>query len=215
MIYGYIFNKPISTDPTSPPLPLNIPSLKKQAKEIRAKYPQISLITTNTYLSDIDLPSKIKAKDMIVIYSVTILGKTCNEVMNCYNKLITDKIDVESISEPFANSSIFKDVYEKTKQEIQASGQTQKVQTVGLGYYLQEMLKIAYTTATSKKKSGPKPQGKQEESERAKKIKAQILKYSRKFNGQLTDNLCMRAIGVAKNTFYKYKKQLEAELDKK
>ncbi len=213
MIYGYIFNKVNPTDQETSTLPLNIPSARKQIKVIKEKYNQTYLLTTTAYLSDIDLPAKIKARDTIVIYSVTTLGKTFDEALACYNNLINNKIDVESISEPYANSSYVREAFKKAKQEMQASGQTQKIQTAGLSYYLQEMIKIAYKTATTKRTPGPKAKDNQGDSKRAKQIKSQILKYSKHFNhgSTLNNNEVIRLIGVAKNTFYKYKKQLEAE----
>ena len=38
--------------------------------------------------------------------------------------------------------------------------------------------------------------------------KADIEKYSKDFNGTLNDVECMRMIGIARNTYYKYKKEL-------
>lgn len=40
------------------------------------------------------------------------------------------------------------------------------------------------------------------------KAKEQILKYNRDFDGSLTDSECIKLIGIAKNTYYNYKKQL-------
>lgn len=44
-----------------------------------------------------------------------------------------------------------------------------------------------------------------------KKTKALIKKYSRDFNGKLTDKEAMKLIGVSQNTYYKYKKILANE----
>lgn len=38
--------------------------------------------------------------------------------------------------------------------------------------------------------------------------KADILKYSQDFGGTLNDTECMRMIGIARNTYYKYKREL-------
>ena len=38
-----------------------------------------------------------------------------------------------------------------------------------------------------------------------------ILKHSRDFNGTLSDAECMKLVGIARNTFYRYKKQLKNE----
>ena len=40
-------------------------------------------------------------------------------------------------------------------------------------------------------------------------VKQGILKYSRDFGGSLTDAECMKLLGIAKNTYYKYKAQLK------
>ena len=41
--------------------------------------------------------------------------------------------------------------------------------------------------------------------------KKQIQKHSKDFNGTLSDVDCMKLIGLARNTFYKYKRELKAE----
>ena len=40
------------------------------------------------------------------------------------------------------------------------------------------------------------------------KAKRDILKYSKDFNGTLSDVDCIRLIGIARNTYYKYKAEL-------
>ena len=44
--------------------------------------------------------------------------------------------------------------------------------------------------------------------------KEQIQKYSRDFDGTLTDADCIKLIGIARNTYYKYKRELRAESDR-
>lgn len=39
--------------------------------------------------------------------------------------------------------------------------------------------------------------------------KKDILKYSKEFGGTLNDVECMRILGIARNTYYKYKKELK------
>ena len=39
--------------------------------------------------------------------------------------------------------------------------------------------------------------------------KEQIRKYSKDFGGSLNDAECIRMIGIARGTFYKYKRELE------
>ncbi len=46
---------------------------------------------------------------------------------------------------------------------------------------------------------------------KAEPAKKLIMKYSRDFNGTLSDSECMKLIGIARNTFYKYKRELLSE----
>ena len=41
--------------------------------------------------------------------------------------------------------------------------------------------------------------------------KEQIKKHSKDFNGTLSDADCMKLIGLARNTYYKYKREMKAE----
>ena len=41
--------------------------------------------------------------------------------------------------------------------------------------------------------------------------KAEILKYSKDFNGSLNDVACIQLTGLNRNTFYKYKKELKEQ----
>ena len=43
-----------------------------------------------------------------------------------------------------------------------------------------------------------------------KPAKENILKYSRDFNGTLSDSDCIKLIGISRNTFYKYKRELKS-----
>ena len=44
--------------------------------------------------------------------------------------------------------------------------------------------------------------------------KKQIQKYSKEFDGTLKDHEVMKLVGVARNSYYKYKKELMKELGK-
>ncbi len=44
---------------------------------------------------------------------------------------------------------------------------------------------------------------------KAASAKEKILKYSRDFNGSLSDAECLKLVGIARNTYYRYKKELQ------
>lgn len=42
--------------------------------------------------------------------------------------------------------------------------------------------------------------------------KEQIIKYSKDFEGSLDDSECMKLIGIARGTYYKYKRELREKM---
>ena len=51
------------------------------------------------------------------------------------------------------------------------------------------------------------------ETKKAKAAKNQIRKHSLTFGGSLNNIECMKITGVSRNSFYKYKRELRAELN--
>ena len=66
------------------------------------------------------------------------------------------------------------------------------------------------TARINGKQIGQKP-GARLTTQKSKKAKKIILKYSKTFSGTLADEDCMKLAGVSRNTFYKYKKELMNE----
>lgn len=65
------------------------------------------------------------------------------------------------------------------------------------------------TAKLSGKRVG-QPKGAKLVTAKSKKAKEQILKYSKDFDGTLSDVECIKLIGIAKNTYYDYKRELTA-----
>lgn len=53
------------------------------------------------------------------------------------------------------------------------------------------------------------PKGAKLVTKKSKKAKEQILKYNKDFDGTLTDSECIKLIGISKNTYYDYKRELK------
>lgn len=49
------------------------------------------------------------------------------------------------------------------------------------------------------------------DTKKSKAVKPLIKKHSRDFNGMLIDKECIRLIGVANNSYYKYKRELKQD----
>ena len=50
---------------------------------------------------------------------------------------------------------------------------------------------------------------------KANSAKKMIIKYSKNFDGLLSDVDCMRLIGISRNTYYKYKREINEEYERK
>ncbi len=44
--------------------------------------------------------------------------------------------------------------------------------------------------------------------------KEKIMKFSKDFNGNLSDPECIQLVGVSRNTYYKYKRELKIDINK-
>lgn len=55
-------------------------------------------------------------------------------------------------------------------------------------------------------------QGKKYESQKAKIAKERIKKISKTFEGNLADAECIEMLNISRNSFYKYKAELKAEI---
>lgn len=67
------------------------------------------------------------------------------------------------------------------------------------------------TARLNGKQIGQKPGNKLKVKKEA-PAKEKILKYSKDFHGSLADPECIQIVGVSRNTFYKYKKELKEAL---
>lgn len=77
---------------------------------------------------------------------------------------------------------------------------------------LHQRTKEGIETARRKGKQIGCPQGAVVTTNKSIKTKQDILKFSKDFNGTLTDVYCIRMIGIARNTYYKYKAELKENI---
>ena len=64
------------------------------------------------------------------------------------------------------------------------------------------------TARLNGKQIGQRPENKLKIKKEA-PAKAKIRKYSKDFDGSLPDTECMKIVGVSRNTYYKYKRELK------
>ena len=226
MIYGYTR---ISTKSQS---------IERQIRNIKDFYPDAIIVEevfTGTKIEGRKefnkLLKKVKAGDTIVFDSVSRMSRDAEEGFKLYEELYNKGIELIFIKEAHINTTTYK---QALTSNIQLTGTTVDFILDGINKYLmvlaKEQIKLAFIQSEKEVKDlqqrtkegmeTARINGKQIGQIKGAKLitkksiekKEQIIKYSKDFNGTLKDIEVMKLVGVARNTYYKYKKELIEDL---
>ncbi len=183
------------------------------------------------------LVKNLKAGDTVVFDEVSRMSRNATEGIELYEKLFDSGINLVFIKEPHINTSVYRDRLEKQIEKLSSTGSkaTDKlldsIMTALHEYTIdlaREQIELAFKTAqaevdflhqrTSEGVRKAQAQGKQVgratgtkvETKKAKECKARIMELSKDFNGSNTDVEVMAILGIARNSYYKYKAELKA-----
>jgi len=209
-------------------------SIERQGRNIITEYPTAIItneIFTGTKIEGrkefAKLLSKVTKSDTIIFDSVSRMSRDAEEGFKLYEKLFNKGIDLVFLKEPHINTETYK---KALTNNIQLTGTAIDEILKGVNKYLlalaKEQIKIAFAQAEKEVKDlqqrtregivTAKLNGKQIGqiegtkliTKKSIKAKEEIMKYSKDFNGTLKDTECMKLIGLARNTYYKYKKEI-------
>ena len=210
-------------------------SIERQIRNIKAAFPDAVIIQevyTGTKTDGRNewnkLHKKAKAGDTIIFDSVSRMSRNAEEGFILYEELYRRGVELVFIKEPHINTSTYKKALENN---VSLTGTSVDYILEGVNKYLlalaSEQIKLAFiqsekevedlhqrtkegieTARLNGKQIGQKQGAKLtvKKSIEAKKI---IQKHSKDFGGTLSDADCMKLTGLARNTFYKYKKELK------
>lgn len=212
-------------------------SIDRQIRNIKKEYPEAVIIeeaytgTTTDRKEWNKLYNKVKSGDTIIFDSVSRMSRNAEEGFKAYEELFNRGIELVFLKEPHINTSTFKVAKEKS---IPLTGTSIDYILEGINNYLlaiaKEQIIIAFNQAEKEVKDlhirtaeglqTAKLNGKQiglitgtklttKKSVVAKEI---ILKHSKDFNGTLDDVDVIKLTGLARNTYYKYKKELRENI---
>ena len=212
-------------------------SIERQIRNIRSKHPK-AIIFQEVYTgTKTDGRKKweqllriVKPGDTIVFDSVSRMSRNAAEGFATYQELFDNGIELEFLKEPHINTAVYK---KALNNHIAMTGTKTDIILKAVNEYLMELAKeqiiIAFEQAEKEvtdlhqrtregietarlegKQIGQRP-GAKLTTKKSIAAKADIEKYSKDFNGTLTDAECMRMIGIARNTYYKYKKEMLEE----
>ena len=222
MIFGYCR---ISTDRQN---------IERQIRNIQKAYPD-AIIKQEVYTGTKtdgrkvfeQLLKIVRSGDTIVFDSVSRMSRNAEIGFQVYQELYDKGIELIFLKEPHINTETYK---KALSNNIAMTGTKTDIILKAINEYLMELAKeqiiIAFgqsekevsdlhqrtkegiETARRKGKQIGRKQGAAITTKKSIKAKQDILKFSRDFNGTLTDVDCMRMIGIARNTYYRYKSEL-------
>ena len=211
-------------------------SIERQIRNIKAAYPEAVIVQevyTRTRIERKEwskLSRKVKAGDTIIFDSVSRMSGNAADGFAAYEDLYGRGVSLVFLKEPHINT----DTYKKAlKSNVPLTGGSVDLILAGVNQYLLELAKeqIRLSFVQSEKEVTDLHQrtrdgietarlnGKQIGRRRGaaivtkKSIEAKhtIRKHSKDFDGSLTDAELLRLTGLARNTYYKYKRELREE----
>lgn len=209
-------------------------SVDRQVRNIKAAYPTAVIVQeafTGTKMNRpewMKLYSKLQYGDVIVFDSVSRMSRSADEGVEIYFELYEKGIQLIFLKEHYIDTSVYA---ENLKDKIALQGTDEDEIFKGLNNYFRKLaerqIRIAFeqaekevqdlhqrtregiATARLKGKQIGQRSGSKLVVKKAAPSKEKILKYSRDFFGSLNDSECMKLIGISRNTYYKYKKELK------
>lgn len=222
MVYGYCR---ISTGKQN---------IERQERNIKAAFPDAVILKeayTGTSLERKawnQFEAAVKEGDTIVFDSVSRMSRDADEGFEAYQALFSKGVTLVFLKEPHINTDTYKAAMQN---QVQLTGSYVDLILEGVNKYLlalaKEQIKLAFQQAEKevadlhqRTKEGietARLKGKQigqrpgatlitKKSIASKKV---IMKHSKDFDGSLTDVEVMQLTGLARNTYYKYKRELK------
>ena len=207
--------------------------LDRQIANIHAAYPDAQIVSEKFTGTTTDRPAwsklckAVKAGDTIVFDEVSRMARNAAEGFTVYQDLYSRGINLVFLKEAHINTA----VYAETAQ-APSTGDKDLDETLiaGINAYLlrlaRRQIQIAFDAAQAevdhlhaRVSEGMKATGAGEkiaaartgqtyETKKSKACKADIRRLSRDFDGSLSDVDVIKYLGIARNSYYKYKREL-------
>lgn len=211
-------------------------SIERQIRNIKAAYPDAIIVQEVFTRTRLDRPEwlklmrRIQPGDEIVFDSVSRMSGDAREGFAAYEELYQKGVNLIFLKEPHINTETYKKALENN---IQLTGSNVDYILEGVNRYLlelaKEQIRLAFEqsekevedlhqrtregieTARLNGKQIGRQKGASVVTQKSLIAKELILKRSQDFNGTLTDTEMIKLTGIARNTYYKYKRELKKE----
>lgn len=211
-------------------------NIERQIANIKKAYPNAIIVTEEYTGTKINRPAfdklikNIKPGDTIVFDEVSRMSRNAEDGFKLYEQLYNIGVNLVFIKEPHINTATYKKALENN---ISMTGTNVDFILDGVNKFLmalaKEQIELAFKTAQAevdflhqrtsegvqrailngKKVGGLTTKGTKLTTKKSIEMKARIKELSKDFAGSNTDKEVMAILGIARNTFYKYKKELQ------
>lgn len=182
---------------------------------------------------------KVRPGDVIVFDSVSRMARNAAEGCDLYEELFNKGVELVFLKERNVDTSVYREALNRqidisVNTGDKATDNFMKAVIAALNAFqmdlakkqvelafeqaqkevddLHERTKEGIETARRAGKQIGQRAGAKLETKKSVEKKAEILKHSQDFNGSLNDIDCMKLTGLSRNTYYKYKRELRAEI---
>lgn len=209
-------------------------NIERQTRNIKDLYPDAVIVQEVFTGTQTDRPewnklyNKVCSGDVIVFDSVSRMSRNADEGFALYQELYNKGIELIFIKEPQINTSTYK---KAIQSNIQLTGTKVDIILKAIDEFTMELakeqIKLAFDQAEKEvrdlhqrtregietarlngKQIGQKP-GATLTVKKKEPMKAEIIRLSKDFQGTNTDKEVMQLTGLARNTYYKYKRELK------
>lgn len=213
-------------------------NIERQVRNILAEYPNAHIVREAYTGTTIDRKEwnkvfkAVTADDTIIFDSVSLMSRNAEEGFAAYEELYHRGVELIFLKEPHINTTTFKKVMETA---VPMTGTSVDYILEGVNKYLmtlaKEQIRLAFEqsekevmdlrqrtregiqTAKLNGKIPGRKHGAQITTKKSIAAKEVIQKYAKDFGGSLPDTDVMILAGLARNTYYKYKRELKAALE--
>lgn len=208
-------------------------NIERQVRNIEREYPRAVIIREAYTGTKLDrkawgkLFSTVRAGDTIVFDSVSRMSRNADDGFAAYEELYTRGVDLVFLKEPHISTATYKRVLERS---VPMTGTSVDYILAGINRYLlelaREQIRLAFEqaekevedlhqrtkegieTARLNGKQIGQRQGAKLTTKKSMSAKEVITRHSKDFGGTLLDAEVMKLAGLARNTYYKYKREL-------
>ena len=209
---------------------------ERQIENILKEYPNAKIYqevftgTTTDRKEWNKLKKILKLDDTVVFDSVSRMSRNAEEGINDYMQLLDKGINLVFLKEPYINTEVYQEQLRANDNIKTDDIDLNDTILKGVRDYLKRLatkqIKIAFEqsekevkdlqqrtkeglrVAKAKGNIGGRKKGVKIETKKAKEMKEKILKLSKAFNGNLKDIEVMELLDIARNSYYKYKRDL-------